>query len=394
MSLVNDMLNDLDERRSQQRQADVDLKWMTGHHENKADRRYLPLISVSFILLLVAIGYISWNYQSKVTFDAVNKLVETNHSTNQVATVLEENSTVNKKAHSAGQEKTRIITAEKTSKISTGAHSDIADLASDKANESKAVDSTDVTDLVDQEPIKNEVIESSSKTQKATEDNNNVVEIAIAEAESSENILGKTSVDVKKARPLSLQEQDAKLSRLAIEKLRSGFTVEAEGLLKGLLQRQPLAKQSGQVLSSIWLSQRQYDKAEQLLDRLHLEYPQDVNLLKLKGRLLMATQREAAAVNLLMSGRPAINKHSDYYELLALVARKNKQYALSEQVYRGLLEQNSNQGDWWVGLGIALDAQGSINNARNAYRRAVKTRELSVPLGNYARQRLAAIGAH
>jgi MSHA biogenesis protein MshN len=105
------------------------------------------------------------------------------------------------------------------------------------------------------------------------------------------------------------------------------------------------------------------------------------------------TSRAEKAIDLLMRDKPLVAENFSYYELLGLAARKNNQFTLSEQAYRGLLEANSARGDWWVGLAVALDAQGNMGGARSAYNNALKTVEISAPLRDYARQRLTAMGA-
>ena len=188
--------------------------------------------------------------------------------------------------------------------------------------------------------------------------------------------------------PPTPKQTEQQVVRNAKQLLRKGRPFEAEQLLMGFLKKQPQALNSAKMLMTLWLSQQRYEPLSPLLNRLRASHSNDVDLLVIQARLYLAKSQAGQAVDLLMTAQPDIGRHSDYYELLALAARKNQQYQLSEQAYRGLVDSDALRGDWWVGLGIALDAQGKLANARRAYKQGLKTKHISEPLRDYAQQRL------
>lgn len=194
--------------------------------------------------------------------------------------------------------------------------------------------------------------------------------------------------DIKQFVPLSNKQRDNKTHSEAKQLLRVGDNLRAEKLLEDFITQQPLARRSGEMLASIYLSQQRFDKARSLIGVLRDTYPTDAGLLSIEARLLLLGGQADKAVSLLMAYKPDIASHEDYYELLGLAARKNEQYLLSEQVYKGLLDVNAGRGDRWVGLAIALDAQGKSAAARSAFREALKTGTTSTKLADYARRRL------
>lgn len=184
-------------------------------------------------------------------------------------------------------------------------------------------------------------------------------------------------------------QRDMQLAEQARNLIRQGDTYRAENILQDFIATQPEVIRSGRLLASLWLSQQRYQLAESLLVDLLGRYPGDIELRLQRGQLLLARGETGAAVDWLMSASPNIDQFPQYYELLGLAARKNQQYTLSEQTYRGLLASDDNRGDWLVALGIALDAQGRTAEARQVYRQALQARSLSATLKQYAQQRLA-----
>jgi MSHA biogenesis protein MshN len=65
--------------------------------------------------------------------------------------------------------------------------------------------------------------------------------------------------------------------------------------------------------------------------------------------------------------------------------------AESAAAYRRALETNPAVGAWWVGLAIALEGSGEPAGAPEAYRRALRLGGLATRLDRYARERLAAL---
>ncbi len=54
MSLVNDMLNDLDDRRSQKAREEVNLDWMTGQKQTSKNKWLMPLMTIVVIAAITS----------------------------------------------------------------------------------------------------------------------------------------------------------------------------------------------------------------------------------------------------------------------------------------------------------------------------------------------------
>jgi tetratricopeptide (TPR) repeat protein len=82
-------------------------------------------------------------------------------------------------------------------------------------------------------------------------------------------------------------------------------------------------------------------------------------------------------------------RDEDYRALLAAVQHKQGAYESSANQYRRLLGDFGERPVYWLGLALALDAQGEYSSAVEAYRRARAGQQSAVL--NYIDQRIAAL---
>lgn len=75
--------------------------------------------------------------------------------------------------------------------------------------------------------------------------------------------------------------------------------------------------------------------------------------------------------------------------MLAALLVRLKQYPDAVQQYEQALKRQPGQGTWWMGLGLALGAQGKDDEARLAYRRALAAGNLPDSLEEFVRTKLA-----
>ncbi|OGU33812.1 MAG: hypothetical protein A2199_02190 [Hydrogenophilales bacterium RIFOXYA1_FULL_63_33] len=80
---------------------------------------------------------------------------------------------------------------------------------------------------------------------------------------------------------------------------------------------------------------------------------------------------------------------ADYHGTLAALLVQLKQYPDAVRQYEQALEMQPGSGTWWVGLGLALAAQGKNDEARSAYRRARMAGNLPDTLEEFVRAKLA-----
>ena len=318
MSLVNDMLNDLDERRRQQPANNDSLKWLTGRAPSKSQKRFLPFIISFFIVLLMISGYLIWKNQTAAD-DSADKLLSRPEIIASPRPLMVSSTEI-------------LASTSNDSSRFSGSPRDNAEHGADSLWQ------------LEKELMQKQGSQVERVIDRKVEKISSVLPVDAAPEVLQKNILDKSKQDtvegrkvaivdarpVKKARPLTAEQLDRQAAKKANSLLKNNKLVAAEELLLSFLESQPIALASGQLLVSIWMSQKKFDSAEKLIDRLRLSRPRHVGLMIINARLLLLTKRANMAVEMLLSERPAIVMHATYYELLALAARQNEQYQLSE----------------------------------------------------------------
>jgi Flp pilus assembly protein TadD len=196
-------------------------------------------------------------------------------------------------------------------------------------------------------------------------------------------------VDVKQARDISPAQRDKQVARQAKNDLRNGNRQAAREALSSYVEQYPeYARESGYLLASMMLENREQNAAIFLIKNLRNELPDDVPLRQLQAQAMIANDQLPQTVKFLQEVTPPIATYSSYYEVLAAAAQKNGDSALAAKTYERLLTVDSRRGDWWIGYAIAADASNQKNNATQAFARALNDPQLTPALRQYARQRL------
>ncbi len=117
----------------------------------------------------------------------------------------------------------------------------------------------------------------------------------------------------------------------------------------------------------------------------------DPGLKMLKARMLFQRGSEEQAVSLLDSNTPAVALNLDYFALLAALLQRGGRYSEAVPVYRQLTESIEPRGDWWGGLGVSLDQSGQKKAALLAYQQALRFPDTPASMRRYARERIASL---
>ncbi|MEH6909170.1 MAG: hypothetical protein V7459_01200 [Oceanicoccus sp.] len=390
MSLVNDMLNDLEQRRSEQARNDINIDWMTGQKNAKKNRYFMPLLWFLSALLFIIIAVGVWRNNDSANTEALEHLSDASrlvNSTKDPQFVLETENSSQKDTMSLPESETLNID------VSVGQPASVNTVDAIERKKTNVV----VVDVMDSKVSMPIEVAAPTPTEASTPA---PVKVPVPAPEhfpgknlpSTSSTHGEKTMQVVRATAtLSTEQRDKSVSRNAEELIRSRKLSEAEEILVNETASNSRAIHSAIVLSSLWLSQERFEEAQNLLLQMRQENPAAVELVKIQARLYLLTSQTRMAVDLLMTFSPSMNAHSDYYELLGLSARQEQQYELSVQAYKGLLGYDSSRGDWWVGMAIALDMQGEKQAARSAYKSALGSKKLSQTLRSYAQQRLSVL---
>lgn len=117
----------------------------------------------------------------------------------------------------------------------------------------------------------------------------------------------------------------------------------------------------------------------------HLEHA------RLLAHLLVARgEQEAALVTLTVLPRAALDAESKAF--IAALQQRLGRHGDAIATYREALNVAPRRGAWWVGLGISLSADSQVEPAQRAFRQALNDRELSPNLRQFAETQINRLG--
>ncbi len=139
-----------------------------------------------------------------------------------------------------------------------------------------------------------------------------------------------------------------------------------------------------------YLQARQLAAACRVVDSGCQQYPNDVSLRVLQARLLLETgnKHQALAALQLIEPAPVVATASAYYALLATVQQQSGDYLAAQKNYALLTGTFPQRGEWWIGRAICADQLGQINAATVNFHQALRCPQLQSQLKQYALQQL------
>lgn len=144
------------------------------------------------------------------------------------------------------------------------------------------------------------------------------------------------------------------------------------------------------LLASLHIRQQQHARAESVLKRGLSLHPDHAGSARLLARLLVSRGQHAEAIAYLESALAGATQDADYHALLAGLYQHSGNPAGAAQHYTEALALNPGRGEWWMGLGISREQTGNANAAGAAYRKALK-HPLETALHDYINTRLQLI---
>lgn len=189
------------------------------------------------------------------------------------------------------------------------------------------------------------------------------------------------------SQPTAREEADERY-RKALPLIRAGQADQARALLEAALALSPGHIAARETLAALLSDAGRNQEAEQVLRVGRATNPEHAWFALSLARLQAARGDMAGAAASLQGGLGGRGVDADYHATLAALLVRLKQYPDAVQQYEQALKQQPGQGTWWMGLGLALGAQGKNEEARSAYRRALAVGNLPDSLEEFARTKL------
>lgn len=238
------------------------------------------------------------------------------------------------------------------------------------------------------------------------------IEINKDEVKVKDNINSLTVVNEYKQEKQNLPSENEVKSNKAVEAKTTSDVVLAIEKSSGQEQRDRIAEldqllAQNNKLEALKLIRAEVDSADSpfWLDRLVTYYLEEKQYLKAKyliedkgdpqGRhsyayvqSLRATQGETTAIEFILSLESPGEKS---LATLAGLLQKQGQYRESSDIYQKLLRENDRNGVYWLGLAVALDKLNDSPAAISAYKNALQFGQNKAPVVNFAHARIKSL---
>jgi MSHA biogenesis protein MshN len=196
-----------------------------------------------------------------------------------------------------------------------------------------------------------------------------------------------TSVQ-KQEKELSPQQRAENEYRKAIGLTQQGRLSEAMDSLQQATKLDPFHLSARQMLVALLVDGKRPAEAEQILQEALKISPEQSGFAMLLARLQASRGDANAALETLRKGLPHAGGKAEYQALYAALLQRQERHAEAIEHYQAALRQAPGSGVWLMGMGISLQAEKRDKEAEDAFTRAKLSGTLSSDLKAFVEQRL------
>ncbi|MEZ5614903.1 MAG: tetratricopeptide repeat protein [Rhodocyclaceae bacterium] len=192
----------------------------------------------------------------------------------------------------------------------------------------------------------------------------------------------------KKMRQTTSRERAENEYRRALGMVNQGRIQEGADVLRGALSEDAGHTGARLALFGLLVEQRRFEDARRLLEEVLARDPAQPRFASRLARLQLEGGDIEGAERTLRKAAAAAVENPEFRAFHAAVLQRLTLHKDAVAEYRAALRLLPQAGIWWMGLGISLEADGKPAEAREAYERARATGNLSVELAAFVDQKL------
>lgn len=394
MSLVNDMLKDLDQRRKSSDSSSVSMKLMPASDmpvEKK--NRILIYISLALVMVLGGLAYL-WSQQglesTERQLNIVPRVVTTPSQPEE--SVPAENQSAMATAMPEDNDNSETSNELIAETVRTPPLNSVAN----QFGENGADDPIDLPEPTTTEnPIQSAASTAVTPSPRIEDEASGEAPQSNTEVASVNNQPPRNSVinqpppeSIKNEAQLSADARDTLAVQAALRLIADNNTPAAYAHLEQHIINNRYAHQSRETYAKLLMNEGELLAAYNLVESGLGLAPNHAGFKKVKARILIADGQIAEAVALLSRRAPSVSQDIEYHEILATAQLASRDFEGASMSYTTLVQQDQTQGKWWYGFAASQDSLGNQQAARQAYSRAIAQANLSPNLRRRSQERL------
>ncbi len=192
----------------------------------------------------------------------------------------------------------------------------------------------------------------------------------------------------KQVREMTSMQRAEMVFRKGVTQLQESRASAAEASFREALREDQNHVASRQALLGLLLDARRNDEAEQLLKRALELNPRQPRHAMVLARLEVERGEVTGAINTMVAALPYVQADPEYYAFLAALLQREGRHREAVDYYRAALRSAPGNAIWLMGLGISLRATSQFAEARDAFQRAVETKQLNGELQAFSERQL------
>lgn len=400
MSVINDMLRDLETRTAPERQAPAGLPRSLVAQKSQKSKWLLSL----FVLIVLVLATSLWvlfkengALRNGIKVDAIERLPSSaaiSESAPGIESVQEDAESLEPKSIARVELSGKVMVqnqqandtravAETTVSVISADHARANKTAQGAAEETPAIPAESLTKgtLAEAKTVSRESAEARQASVLSPSIDKTTVTKEPKEPEAEAAFEPKSAGVI-----LTPKAKDQANALQAADALKKGYAQEVIDSLYRFISENEVNSLSRVVLARQMLARQRLAEVGELLAT--VDASSIVALREIKARWYAAQGRLEAALVTLNSALPPVGESPEYYALMASYYQQEGQFAEAVDTYSLLLEQNSDIADWWVGMAIGLDQMQRYNDAVLAYRQALALPNLKSSLASFSQSRL------
>lgn len=208
---------------------------------------------------------------------------------------------------------------------------------------------------------------------------------------SSTKVSVQEAIAVKAIKEITPEQQGESEYRQATVLQQQGRTSEAIAMLEQALKTDAKNTAARQSLITVLLENKRHDDAIRWLQQSLSGDKKQPGLAMILARLQVEKGRVPAAIDTLQRTLPDAQDRADYLAFLAALNQRESHHKDAAELYRQALKKTPQNAVWWMGLGISLQADGHQQEALEAYAHAKSGNGLSPELLAFVEQKIVQI---